>query len=176
MNLRFKFQIIIALHALSFIFYSCKEDETCPNCFKDFVRCKVNGKEWESNCVSNDPLFGCDPITCYYYIKDDYGFSLHAGSSNDNNGISLIQASGWGGARLGMNIINYREFGLRNLNNINNCIYLDSIDFNFNNFFQLLKIDTVNFVVEGKFGFKVFNLCGDTATVTDGYFKSKFIF
>ena len=38
------------------------------------------------------------------------------------------------------------------------------------------KIDTFHYVFEGRFGFKVYNNCGDTATITDGYFKTKFLF
>lgn len=37
-------------------------------------------------------------------------------------------------------------------------------------------MDTVNYIIEGQFEFKLSNLCGDTLTITDGYFKTKFIF
>lgn len=37
-------------------------------------------------------------------------------------------------------------------------------------------MDTVNYIIEGRFEFKLTNLCGDTLTITDGYFKTKFIF
>lgn len=176
MNLRFKFQIIIALHALSFIFYSCREDETCPNCFKDFVRCKVNGKEWESNCVSNDPLFGCRAVRCDYSYNLKRGLSISAINDANSSGISLNQFSAWGGGIFGDNSIQQRELKLSNYNLLGNCIRMDSLDFSYNNYFILENIDTLNFIIEGRFGFRVYNLCGDTAIVTDGYFKTKFIF
>lgn len=87
-------KIMHILLLISSLFYACNDDEVCPKCNKDFVICKVNGIKWRSNCISNEPLFECRDVICYYYIKDDFGLNLTAGNSNNNSGITLDQGSG----------------------------------------------------------------------------------
>ncbi|MFN8280122.1 MAG: hypothetical protein U0V49_07545 [Saprospiraceae bacterium] len=169
-------QLLVFSFLVLFMFSCCQGEDPCPACFKDIVRCKVNGKEWVSNCVSNDPLFGCKAVRCDYSYNQDKGLSLSAIDDSNNSGISLNQFSGFGGGILGGNSIQQRELKLSNYKLVGNCIRLDSLDFSYNNFFILDRIDTLKFIIEGRFNFRVYNLCGDTATVTDGYFKTKFIF
>ncbi len=156
------------------ILASCDPDEPCPTCFEDVVRCKVNGEKWVSNCKSSNPLFGCESIDCYYYFKDNNTLNLSSGSYLNNSGISLNNLSG----KLikGKNEISKRDLGFRDFSLHGNCSYLDSLDVSYPNIFEIIYLDTINYVLEGKFQFKVFNLCGDTATITEGYFKTKFLF
>lgn len=169
-------KIIQILLLISSLLYACNDDEVCPKCHKDFVICKVNGIKWRSNCISNEPLFGCRDVSCYYYIKDDFGLNLSAGNSNNNSGITLDQGSAWGGAKLGNNSIQKTEFGFINFSLNGNCSRLDSIDFSYNNYLILDKIDTINYLLEGRFGYRDYNLCGDTATITDGRFNTRYFF
>ena len=171
--LNFKYVILIII--VLFI-CSCNNEAPCPRCFEDIVTCKVNGKEWRSNCISTDPLFGCRPITTHYYIYDGKSLSLSALNDMKNSGIRIDYSGKFGGIILGKNNISNRDFGFSNYSLIGNCIRLDSIDHNFNNFLILDVIDTLNYIIEGKFEFRSYNLCGDSITITDGHFKSKFIF
>ncbi len=165
---------------LSFCFIaltSCTPDEPCPTCFEDIVRCKVNGKKWVSNCKSDIPfVFGCSSVGCYYYYYEEKSLNLSARNDDQNSGISIDQSSRWGGAQLGNNSIQQREFSFGNSLLKGNCSRLDSVDLSYENYFILDKIDTINYFIIGKFGFRSFNLCGDTVTITDGYFKTKFKF
>ncbi|MCC6815509.1 MAG: hypothetical protein IT267_03740 [Saprospiraceae bacterium] len=161
---------------ITLLFSCCKEDDPCPTCFDNIVRCKVNGKDWVSNCVSNDPLFGCKAVTTYYYVQDGCGLNLSATNDILNTGVSINQHSSRGGAKLGLNEISYLEFRFRNHSLIGNCTRLDSINFNYSNYLIIDQIDTINNLLEGRFGFQNYNLCGDTVTVTDGYFKTKYIY
>jgi len=171
------YHIIIPFITISvMVLSSCQEEDPCPRCFEDVVTCKVNGKEWRSNCISNDPLFGCRAIDCHYSYNEEKGLSLEAGNSKNSSGLTLDQGSAWGGAKLGVNSIEQNEIRFINFNLTGNCSRLDSVDFSYKNYFILDKIDTTNYILEGRFGFKVYNNCGDTATITDGYFKTKFIF
>ncbi len=171
-----KFHFFTLLFSFLFLFSSCHEEDPCPTCFIKIVRCKVNGQDWVSNCISNDPLFGCSSVRCYYSYNEKKGLDFSAVNDMNNSGIGLDQFSAWGGAQLGSNSIQQRELGFSNFTLPGNCVALDSLDFSYNNYFILDKIDTVNFILEGKFGFRSYNLCGDTVTITDGYFKTKFIF
>ena len=155
---------------------SCADEDPCPRCFEDIVTCKVNGKEWRSNCISNDPMFGCRVIVCHYSFNETKGLNLIAGNSSNHSSIGLFQFSSWGGLKLGKNSIQSRELEFDNYNNESTCIVLDSIEYSYTNYFVVDKIDTTNYFLEGRFGFKVYNNCGDTATITDGHFKTKFIY
>lgn len=157
---------------------SCQEEDPCPRCFEDIVTCKVNGKEWRSNCISNDPLFGCSSINCYYYIKDNFGLDFSASSDNNNTAINLDQNTGNGSAKLGLNNIEQNEvfYINRNFTNQNDCSRLKNLDINYRNYFEIKSIDSINFIITGAFEFRVYNNCGDTSTITNGYFKTKFIF
>ncbi len=144
-----------------FMFSCCQNENPCPTCFKDIVRCKVNGKEWVSYCVSNDPLFGCKAVRCYYYYNDDGGLDFSASFESQNGGIILDKAPFNGGAKKGINIIRPSEVSLidRNFVNTNNCTRFNIIDSLYYNYIQLKVIDTTNFFIEGSFSFKTYNLC-----------------
>lgn len=88
----------------------------------------------------------------------------------------MDQGSAWGGAKLGNNSIQKTEFGFINFSLNGNCSRLDSIDFSYNNYLILDKIDTINYLLEGRFGYRDYNLCGDTATITDGQFNTRYFF
>ena len=171
-----KDHFIFVIGIIFILISSCTVEDPCPRCFEDIVTCKVNGKEWRSNCISNDPLFGCRPITTHYYIYDGKSLSISAINDQNNNGIRIDYSGKKGGITLGHNVISNRDIGFSNYLLNGNCIRLDSIDYNFNNYLILDAIDTFNYIVEGKFGFSSFNLCGDTITITEGYFKTKFLF
>lgn len=165
--------------AIGFIFIlisSCTDEDPCPRCFEDIVTCKVNGKEWRSHCISNDPLFGCRAVDCHYYFTEGNGLDMSAVNSNDHSSIILDQGSAWGGGQLGNHSIELHELGFYDLKQKGNCLLLDSLDTFYKHYFILDKIDTTNYILEGRFGFKVYNHCGDTATITDGHFKTKFIY
>ena len=168
MNTYLKFVICVIFILIS----SCADEDLCPRCFEDIVTCKVNGKEWRSNCISIDPLFGCKAVNCYYYIKDDYGLNLLAGNDNPSSGLEINIRN----LKLGNNNIKSRSFGYTDLNLFGNCIKLDSLIPNYLNVMNVFTIDTVNYILQGKFAFRVYNSCGDTVTISDGYFKTKFIF
>lgn len=172
MNIYFKFVIYI----VSILISSCADEDPCPRCFEDIVTCKVNGKEWRSNCISNDPLFGCRSITTHYYIYNGNSLNISALNDHNNSGIRIDYSGINGGIAHSHNMIPNIDFGYSNYLLTGNCIRLDSMENNFNNFLILDKIDTFNYIVEGKFGFSSFNLCGDTITITEGYFKTKFLF
>jgi hypothetical protein len=158
------------------ILASCDPDEPCPTCFEDIVRCKVNGKDWVSNCKSTNPLFGCSSVRCYYYYKTDYDLSISSVNDKDDIRIGMDQSSSDGGAKIGLNTIEKGDFVLNNSNLNGNCILFLDIDTSYNNKFEVITIDTINYIIEGHFQFKAFNNCGDTSTVTNGYFKTKFKF
>lgn len=83
-----------------------------------------------------------------------------------------------GEQKKGINIIRPSEVSLidRNFVNTNNCSRFNIIDSLYYNYIQLKVIDTTNFFIEGSFSFKTYNLCGDSVIISDGYFKTKFIF
>ncbi len=165
--------MIITFFAISIVILSsCNKEDPCPSCFEDVVTCKVNGKEWRSNCISNDPLFGCRAVNCYYYIKDDYGLNLLAGNINPNSGLEINIRN----LKLGNNNIKSRSFGYTDMKLLGNCIKIDSLVPNYLNEMNVVKIDTVNYILEGKFAYQVHNFCGDTITISNGYFKTKFLF
>lgn len=171
LNFKYNIHIILVLFICS-----CTDEDPCPRCFEDIITCKVNGKVWQSNCISTDPLFGCRAINCHYSYNEEKGLSLEAGNSKNSSGLTLDQGSAWGGAKLGVNSIEQNEIRFINFNLTENCSRLDFVDFSYKNYFILDKIDTTKYILEGRFGFKVYNNCGDTATITDGYFKTKFLF
>jgi len=135
----------------------------------------VNGKEWKSNCVSNDHLFGFRAVSCYYYYNDGCGLNLNAGNSILNSGIGLNQLSAFGGCKLDTNSIQNLEFRYSDFSINGNYVFLDSLDYSFPNYFILSSNVTINYLIEGKFGCRLYNDCNDTVSITVGYFKSKFI-
>ncbi|MBK9631660.1 MAG: hypothetical protein IPO62_11440 [Saprospiraceae bacterium] len=171
-------KVVYSFHLLFaiFIMQGCRKEYPCPTCFESIITCKVNGKEWKTNCVSNDPLFGCRAVRCYYSYNEERGLDFSGVNDNNKTGLTLDQASAWGGAQIGINTIQQREFGYTNFDLEGNCISLDSIDLSYNNFFKIQSIDATNSIIEGNFQFKVYNYCGDTATITDGYFKTKYLY
>ncbi len=175
-----KYQIHLLLTIIAFAmlctFVHCHEDDPCPTCFKDIVRCKVNGREWVSNCVSNDPLFGCNASSCYYYFLSGNGFDLNSTNDQNNTGLVLRKTSQTGGLLPGINFLTsiYElEFWDHSLNGNCKILVLDS---EFQSILNISKIDTINYIIEGHFLGKAKNSCGDTVKITDGYFKTKFIF
>ncbi len=106
MNTFFKFVLSVIFILIS----SCANEDPCPRCFEDIVTCKVNGKEWRSNCISNDPLFGCRAIDCHYYYTEGNGLDMAAGNSNDHSNLTLDQFGAYGGAHIGNNSIQQSEF------------------------------------------------------------------
>jgi len=169
------FYIFPFLFALNII-QGCRNDEPCSKCFESIVTCKVNGKEWHSNCISEDPIFGCRAVRCHYSYNTEKGLDFSGVNDKNNTGLTLDQASAWGGAQIGVNTIQQREFGYTNFNLDGNCITLDSLDFSYNNFFKIQSVDVINSIIEGSFQFKVYNCCGDTATITNGFFKTKYLY
>ncbi|NOT35888.1 MAG: hypothetical protein HOP11_00760 [Saprospiraceae bacterium] len=89
--------LYLSIINLIITFSCCQEEEPCPTCFDNIVSCKVNGKDWVSNCISNDPLFGCSAVRCYYSFNLARGLDFSAVNDRDNSGITLDQGSAWGG-------------------------------------------------------------------------------
>ncbi|NOT35889.1 MAG: hypothetical protein HOP11_00765 [Saprospiraceae bacterium] len=161
---------------ITLLFSCCKEEEPCSTCFENVVRCKINGKDWVSNCKSNDPLFGCWDLLCYYYFRSGNGFEIRANSSVDNNSININVFSANGGLINGLNNLASNEIGYSDFANSGNCSKYRRQDTNYFNNLVIEQIDTFNFIVIGSFSFKVHNECGDSTLITDGYFKTKFLF
>jgi len=170
------YNIIIPFITISvMLLSSCQEEDPCPRCFEDIVTCKVNGKEWRSNCISNDPLFGCRAVTCYYYYKEGAGLDLNSTSDLENITFSIGKASIDGGAKIGINQLNANRILIHDHDLIGNCIQYRG-DTSIENNIELTLIDTINYIIEGKFQCGGINTCGDTIILTNGYFKTKFIF
>ena len=172
MHTYFKFVLGIIFILIS----SCADEDPCPRCFEDIVTCKVNGKEWQSNCISHDPLFGCTSVGCYYYFRDDHSMTLNSIDDLANINIEISQSKLTGGLKIGNQILRSRDVRIGNRNQNGNCFEYEYLDSTFNNNLLINKIDTINYIIEGQFEFKVNNHCGDTATITDGHFKTKFIY
>lgn len=173
-------KVVYSFHLLFaiFIMQGCRKEYPCPTCFESIITCKVNGKEWKSNCVSNDPLFGCRAVSCYYYYNSDFSLDFFAGNSDNNSTLVMNQYSINGGAKLGLNSVDQNElyFIDRSLPDSNNCSRLKNLESTGSNIFEITILDTINYIIAGRFAFTVSNNCGDTIKITDGYFKSKFIF
>lgn len=171
LNLKYIIHIILVLYI-----YSCSDEDPYPRCFEDIVTCKVNGKEWRSNCMSNDPLFGCRSVTCYYYIKSGYGFDLNISNDKENTGLVITKNSFNGGLHFGENILsqsNDLEYWNRDIEGNCKVFYKDS---DLVSTITIINLDTINFIVEGTFIGFTSNICGDKVSITNGHFKTKFLF
>ncbi|HMW38776.1 MAG: hypothetical protein K1X68_05910 [Saprospiraceae bacterium] len=158
-------QLLVFSFLILFMFSCCQNEDPCPTCFKDIVRCKVNGKEWVSNCASNDPLFGCNSIKTKYN-NDPPFFEFLAFNDKLGDGFHLISRSSFKLLDT-VNQYNY-ERSYYNKNKIDDC-HGFSIDTSVG-FFIIKKFDSNSRIIKGEFEFECFNNCKDTISISDGYF------
>ncbi len=154
---------------------SCqKEEPKTPSWHADVFRCKVNGVEWTSKCVS-DPLFGCNAIDCQYYWKDTKTISLRATRRLANNsiyqGLRLYRYK----SKIGDNHLQLTTEQYLDWNKPSACIGHD-MDTTSVRRLTILEVDTVNFLIKGTFEFTAINNCQDTMRITDGFFHVNFRF
>ena len=165
----FTFTILLA------ILPGCRKEDPTPTYHKDIFRCKVNGVEWVATCPS-DGLFGCKPISCQYYWRDDKGFEI--GALRKDNIDTIMQSIGLFARplQIGNNSTIYPlENNFVNMQNNTGCRY-HTIDSDRANHIEILNIDTLNFIIEGLFEYTAINNCNDTVYITDGYFQVAFRF
>jgi hypothetical protein len=149
---------------------ACAEDPTC-----EYFRCKVNGEWWTPDC-EDGPLFGCRHTDVQYYFRTTGTIEFSSKSENKNEGMLIIihdifKTDTMYNHYLGPNV----SSRFRRSNNNLDCQIYKLVDQN-SSTFLLTKIDTVNFLIEGKFSFSAKNECNDIVRVTDGSFRQHYRF
>ena len=135
----------------------------CVDCDWNVYRGKVNGEAWCSECDGN-PLFGCDPVDCQFYPNLNNTLHIRGGGGNFN---SIFFSSN---IQLGKNEVSINSDFYYLGTNVDSCknFAADSL---FNNFVEIIDINTEEKIIEGMFELQAANFCQDTVRITDGYFK-----
>lgn len=165
-----RINIIIYL-AYMIIISSCGKEfqignPTCEKRDWDVMTCKIDGVKWQAkiNCEFLGP---CNPVDCQYYPKTGFleviGIldSPKSSVSFDNSGTKLT---------LGKNNISDREF-IYSCSGCNPNIPRSKLDTTFNNSIYIIKIDTLNKLIEGNFEMQLTNELSQKINISNGYFK-----
>ena len=160
--------LVILMGLSSFLASSCsKGEDDCPDCVYEVFECKVNGEQWGPDCDSGTILWGCSAIDCLYY-NDTKRLNIRVVSESRNQRmlISCYDLS------LGINPIYYGRGEFLDYDLAGNCGRYD-LDTTKGHFMNIITVDTINFIVEGEFGFTAISVCdgvNDTIMVTEGKF------
>ncbi len=151
---------------------ACAEDPTC-----EYFRCKVNGEWWTPDC-EDGPLFGCRHTDVQYYRDlNGGGLTMNVKKESQQSGFLLsannIQSinTKYEIYRKNGDITRYYED--ENKDKVRERYYIDSLA---ENYIIFDKIDTVNFILQGKFYFEGIDSSGIRKTITDGEFRHRYRF
>jgi len=152
---------------------ACAEDPTC-----EYFRCKVNGEWWTPDC-EDGPLFGCRHTDVLYYQHlNGGGLEIYTSKDSDNSGINFY-AWNINTPNISYNFIynnqNYLTRFYENKDNSGNRNRF-FIDTSAINYIIFSKIDTLNFILEGKFYFEGLDDGGNRKIISDGSFRQKYRF
>lgn len=142
------------------------------------MRALINGQEWNAYCESALPGLGCTKVTCRYY-DDDKSFEIIAGGPPGYS-VGISKGAARGGIELGINELPYRRGVV--MCNTQQCLGSSScreydLDTTYLNILEILEINREYKIIEGKFEFRAVNReCSDTILVTDGYFRTNYLF
>ncbi len=166
---------------MTFILSSCDKDpvDACiddPTC--EYFRCKVNGEWWTPDC-ENGPLFGCRHTDVQYYkdseIKPIY---IYTSKESNTSGMNLyarnIQETDLKYKFDFQNQNDLPRFYEQKQNSVDRIRYL--IDTSAVNYIIFSKIDTLSFILEGKFYFEGLDDGGNRKIISDGSFRQKYRF
>ena len=135
---------------------------------KGTIGCYINGKPWvpKSYIAIGSPKY----LEAVFDKFDNNYFGLTAIIDVSLNQSLKIEAYN---ARLGLNIA--QKIGPYQFLNFDfgNCATF-IIDSTSNNYINITKLDTINNIVSGAFGFRAINKCKDTVKVTSGRFDVHF--
>jgi hypothetical protein len=139
--------LIYLLSLISIIsFVSCEKDEPFADCIDDptceYFRCKVDGEWWTPYCEQG-PLFGCSATDVQYY-RDLNGGGLELVAKNSKTNSSIVFDVR--GIKVENIETKFYHVGFKSGDKIYN---LDTLILN--QYMKLIKIDTINFMLEGKF-------------------------
>ncbi len=163
---------------MTFILSSCDKDpiEACaedPTC--EYFRCKVNGEWWTPDC-EDGPLFGCRHTDVQYYYGTTGYIEFSSKSQKNDESMSMRIESVFISDSIYSHYLGPNTSSrFRRGNNKNDCQIYKLIDQN-NSTFLLAKIDTVKFIIEGKFSFSAKNECNEIIDITDGSFRQRYRF
>ncbi len=167
--------IYLLFTATLFLATACdKEDDMTSDSSNnhDILRCKINGENWTPKVAGFDLVY---PFELNYYrdierlellVKNNAGSSILQGSIYIRCNVDSVNT---------LNKIIFREDVIKNNNYSYECsaFGLDTLT---TNFIQITSIDTLNFVMTGKFECSAINDCQDTIRVTEGYFDLNYFF
>jgi hypothetical protein len=139
---------------------SCNKDEP-ENLYSNYVSCKVNGKEWKSNCADNI-VFGCPATDCLFSWSYPKSIYLYAPDYKNKSEM-------------------YFDFkNIDSLNKSSSYIYgIDTIKYYLDttktNYFSLSDTtDKTKFNIRGNFELNLISSSKKTIKLTNGYFQTAF--
>jgi hypothetical protein len=164
-------KILLLLLTFSLFFACNKDDEPTPENWTEddnIFRCKVNGVDWEPE--GDGVSFSGGNLDIYYekYILN----AIQVSASKDNNDVNEFMTMFIGTKP---NLIGEHLIGTTTIYTNNSCgnYFRDTLA---DNIVNILEVDSVNFIMEGKFKFTGINssCLTNKVVITDGYFKAKY--
>ena len=137
---------------------SCKKDEP-ENLYSNYVSCKVNGKDWKSNCT-DDILLGCSSIDCLFSWSFPKNIQLYSVNKEEKSQMFFV----------------FRN--IDSLNRSSSYIYgVDTIKYYLDttktNFFSISDTtDKAKFNIRGIFELILISDSNETIKLTNGYFQT----
>lgn len=144
--------------------------EPCDNCSTNIFQCKLNGKDWKSDCIP-DPLFRCNSIIVEYYASDKY-LGVIAVNDQINEGMHFgihnfdLNSHSWQKFRYYDDI--YSDYKL-----IKDCQFF-SLDTSFIDNFRIINLDENKRIIKAEFQFNIFNNCNKFLEIRNGLISIKY--